>query len=311
MRIDYIAFDSLGVKSSCVAIKTNDVRIVIDPGIAMETNSFPLPLSEKLILDRRYKKAIAMACKKADIIVITHYHYDHHIPKADLYKGKRLLIKDPIRNINKSQRERAAYFLNLVKKIKREIEIADGKRFKFGKTEIKFSKALWHGVEKTPLGKVIMVKVKEGNESVLYSSDIDGPYIPDYVELMAKENPSVLILDGHPTYLLGFLASFSLLKKVLQNTIALLRKTNCRYYILDHHLLRDYRYRELYYEVYREAKRLGKQVLTAAEALGKEPKVIEGYHRYGPTRWRNWEPLSFNRLDQIIAHAKARAAPSK
>jgi len=307
MEISFIAFDSFGVKSSCIQLKTKDCCITIDPGIAFETNSFPLTLTEKAVLDLKYRRAIKKACKESDIIVITHYHYDHHIPEASLYKNKILLIKDPEKNINRSQKARALYFLSIVKN-NVEIKITDSQTFKFGKTIIKFSKPLWHGVRGTKLGKVLMVTVEEKRKSrirkVLYSSDIDGPYIREYADLIIKENPDILILDGHPTYLLGYLASFALLKKVLLNTIKILEKTNCKLYILDHHLLRDYRYKELYYEVYKRASQLGKRVMTAAEFLGKEPAVIAGYKKHGPTKWKNWQSLTFEQLNKIIAHAE-------
>ena len=308
MKIEFVAFDSFGVKSSCTFIETADCKITIDPGIAMETDSFPLPFKEKLKLDFFYRNRIKKFCKSSDIVIVTHYHYDHHIPKAELYKDKLLFIKDPNKNINKSQRERASYFLKLVKN-KAKIEIADNKSFVFGKTKIKFSKPLWHGTLGTKLGKVIAVTVEDKKERLFFSSDVDGPYIKSYVDLIVKANPTILILDGHPTYLLGYLASFALLKKVLLNTIEIIRKTNCKLYIIDHHLLRDYRYREIYYEVYKEAKKLKKKVMTASEFLNMKPKVLEAYERYGPTRWKRWQPLTFELLDKMIN--KARKAGKK
>jgi len=301
MEIDYVAFDSFGVKSSCTFIKTKNVNICIDPGIAIETDSFPLSFTKRLWLVQKYKRRIYQYCKKADVIVITHYHYDHHIPKADLYKNKTLLIKDPEKNINKSQKERANYFLSLVEKNK--IEMADGKEFKYGSTKIKFSKPLWHGMEGTKLGKVIMVVVEEYGKKFVYSSDIDGPYIKKYAKIIANENPHVLVLDGFPSYLLGFLASIKNLRRSIKNTIYILENTKSKI-ILDHHLLRDYRFREIYYEVFRKAKELGRKINTAAEELGKEPEVITAYKRNGPTRWKKWRKFTFSYLNKAIKNLK-------
>jgi len=301
MEVKYVAFDSFGVKSSCVFVETKDVRVCIDPGIAGETGSFPLPRYEKLALKMKYKGRIKKACKDADIIIITHYHYDHHIPQSELYRGKHLLIKDPLNNINASQMKRASYFLKIVKP--KKIEVADNKKFKFGSTIIEFSPPLWHGVEGTNLGKVIMVSIKDNDSKLLHSSDIDGPYINSYAKLIAKQDPSLLILDGFPSYLLGFLASFENLKKVIENTLYIITHTESKV-ILDHHLLRDYRYREIYYEVYKKAKELGRKVHTAAEELGEKAKVIEGYERFGPTRWKEWQNFTFDYLHRLIEHAK-------
>lgn len=308
MKVDYIAFDSFGIKSSCILIETADVKICVDPGIAIETGSFPLSLTKRLALEVKYKRKIKKACKQADVIAISHYHYDHHIPETSLYKNKHLLIKDPKKNINKSQKERASEFLSLVKDKAKKIEIADGKQFIFGKTKIKFSKPLWHGIKGTNLGKVIMVTVEDKNKNekikkILYSSDIDGPYIKNYSKAIVKESPDLIILDGFPSYLLGYLASLANLRKVIKNTIYIIKNSKAKI-ILDHHLLRDYRYREIYYEVYKKAKELGSEVHTAAEELGKKPAVIEAYKKNGPTRWRSWQAFSFDYLERAIKHAK-------
>ena len=69
-------------------------------------------------------------------------------------------------------------------------------------------------------------------------------------------------------------------------------------------MVRDYRYKEIYYEVYKRAGELKKKVLTAAELLGEKPMVLVGYEKYGPTRWKNWQNLTFKKLGQMIAHAK-------
>ncbi len=315
MKITPIAFDSLGVKSSCVQIKTNDITITIDPGIAAEVKSFPLPGRERFALVSRYDEKIRRACSKSAVVVITHYHYDHFIDEKDrrLYGNKILLIKHPMKKINHSQKGRAASFLQKAKEIAKEIHFADGKEFSFGKTKIKFSKPLWHGIKGTNLGYVLLVIVSDSREKLVFSSDLNGIYIPSYVDLIAREHPDVIILDGAPSYLLGYIMSLENLKRCVKNTIKLLQKTRCKLCILDHHLLRDYRYRELYYEAYRFAKEKKKMVLTAAELLGKKPAVLQGYEKNGPTRWQHWENYTFKKLDAMIKHAKkvARIAERK
>ena len=303
MKIEFVAFDSLGVKSMCTQVKIGNISILIDPGVAIETDSFPLPLIKRIFLKEKYKRRIRNFCKNSDIIIITHYHWDHHIPEGSIYKGKVLLIKDPKKNINKSQAGRANYFLKLIKNKAKKIEIADGKHFKFDNIKIKFSKALWHGARRTKLGKVLMVSIIE-EKKILYTSDLDGPYLEEYADMIIKENPDILILDAFPSYLLGFIASYKNLKKAIKNTIKILENTNCELYIMDHHLLRDYRYREIYYEVYKKAEELGKNVKTASEEIGKEPMVIKAYKKYGPTRWKKWDKLTFKKIDEMIKHAK-------
>ncbi len=91
-------------------------------------------------------EAIKKYAKKADILIITHYHYDHHNPEyPEMYKGKVVFVKHPTENINKSQKHRAAYFLEKIKGLPKQLEFSDGKEFKFGKTRIAFSKGTFHG----------------------------------------------------------------------------------------------------------------------------------------------------------------------
>jgi hypothetical protein len=302
MKITPVAFDSFGVKSSCIRVETPDAAITIDPGIAAETNSFPLPAAERLALVGRFGGKIRAACGASNIIVVTHYHYDHFIDSGDkqLYGGKTLLVKHPEKRINASQRRRAASWLPKAKKIAKEIHFADGKEFHFGKTRIRFSKPLWHGLRGTSLGYVLMATVDDGKEKLVYSSDIDGPYIEQQADLIIKEKPTYLILDGPVLYLLGFILSYKNLLKIIKNLIKIIKNIKPKYVILDHHALRDYRYRELLTPVFEQAKRSGVKILTAAELLGKEPKVLEGYRKNGPTRWKEWERLSIRQLEKTV-----------
>ena len=309
MEIKFVAFDSLGVKSSCTQVRTKDVTITIDPGIADEVDSFPLPRGQRCDLAGKYDEKIRQACAQSDIVIITHYHYDHFIDEEDkrLYGGKILLLKHPTEKINHSQAGRAASFLPKAKKIANEIHFADGKEFRFGGTIVRFSKPQWHGHQGTRLGYVLMASVIEGKEKLLYTSDLNGVYLREQADFIIKEKPSYLILDGFPSYLLGYVASFKNFKKAIENTVRIIEHTKCKWYVIDHHLLRDYRYRELYWEVYKKAKKLGKRVCTAAEMAGKKPAVLQGYEKNGPTRWREWEDFSFQKMDKLIAGAKEKA----
>ena len=295
-KIYNVAFDSFGVKSSCVQVKTSNVTITIDPGIAIETDSFPLSLRERSWLVAKYLAKIRASSRNSDIIIITHYHYDHHLPDKDLiYKNKTLLVKHPTKNINNSQKERAEYFLSNNKKLAKKVEFADSKEFRFGNTLIKFSKPLWHGTRNSKLGKVLSVSIedKKSKKKLLYSSDVDGPILNDFVKIAVEEQPDKIFLDGFPTYLLGFIASYKNLIKSIKNTIKILENTDADI-ILDHHLLRDYRYRELYWPAYKRARELKRRLLSAAEEEGREPAVISAFKKNGPTRWKNWKKMSID-----------------
>ncbi|MFO7872490.1 MAG: MBL fold metallo-hydrolase [Candidatus Undinarchaeales archaeon] len=302
MEIKYVAFDSLGVKSSCVFVETEDIKICIDPGVAIETGSFPLPEEVREEKVAEYKEKIAEACKKADIIIISHYHYDHHLVIPEWYEGKTLLVKDPENKINKSQRKRSSKLLDKINA--KEIKIADSEKFKFGKTEIKFSKPLAHGLKGTKLGYVLMTKISEGEYKMLHTSDLDGPSEEEHADIIIKENPSLLILDGAPTYLLGFIHSYYNLCRAVLNLRRIIRESDIEKIILDHHALRDYRYKDFYYLAFQEAEKQGVELQSAAEEIGLEPAVIEGYKKYGSTKWKNWRKLTEEKMKKILKNAK-------
>ena len=113
--IEPVWFDSLGAKSSCTLVKTPDVRILIDPGIAAMQPSFPASDAKKREWCEEGRKAIERASKEADIIVISHYHYDHYFPTdLSIYKDKILFAKNPNEYINDSQRARATSFYSSI-----------------------------------------------------------------------------------------------------------------------------------------------------------------------------------------------------
>ena len=94
MKILPIAFDSLGVRSMATYIETKDIRIFIDPGVSVSPDRFSLP-PHKLELDRHREKweAIKRWVGMSDMIIITHYHYDHHNPdEPTIYYNKDVFL---------------------------------------------------------------------------------------------------------------------------------------------------------------------------------------------------------------------------
>ncbi len=340
-----IYFDSLGAKSFCTLVKTPEIKILIDPGIAVMHSSFPAPLEKKIYWLEKGREKILKASKEADVIVISHYHYDHFFPNnLEIYRGKKLFVKNPNEYINYSQRKRAEEFFEKIcqtfgkaklsevmgkKKAKNypnpldnlplarkknfrtyqkrreellgkgvkwfnkltkswtswpeipelnfpelKVKFPEGKELKFGKTKLKFSQSLFHGIEFSRLGWIFSIIVEYKKEKLIYSSDLCGPIIEDYAEWLINENPTTLILDGPPTYLLPYLLNFINFKRVIRNLCKIVKKIDAKVIILDHHLPRDKRYTKRLEEVYSTAKKSKKKVITAAEFLGKKPVVL-------------------------------------
>jgi len=123
IEVRLLFFDSLGAKCSSVLVKTPDVSILVDPGAAGLQPGFPLSSEEKASLREKAYERILRYGSSSDVVIITHYHYDHHLhpsrlgEMAKLFKGKTLLLKDPNQWINKSQRKRAFDFLSKIHRI--------------------------------------------------------------------------------------------------------------------------------------------------------------------------------------------------
>jgi len=117
-RLHIVWCDSLGAKSFSFAIETRKGYILIDPGAAALQPSYPLDPDTKRELRRRAVREIEKYARRSKIVIITHYHYDHHILPSDkdlghnIYMGKKLFVKNPNIYINKSQWKRARLFLS-------------------------------------------------------------------------------------------------------------------------------------------------------------------------------------------------------
>ncbi len=119
LGIELLWFDSLGAKCSSIAIATSRGLVVIDPGVAEMQPSYPLPAHEKQRLRAEALNRIENYVSRASILIVTHYHYDHHVLPSDpmlsnkkLFQGKTLYLKNPNTYINESQWKRARLFIS-------------------------------------------------------------------------------------------------------------------------------------------------------------------------------------------------------
>lgn len=277
MEILPVAFDSLGTRSMACLVNTKDKKIFIDPGVSLAPVRYGLqPHSTELEKLKEHWEKIVEIARDVDILIVTHYHYDHHNPwnNLEIYEKKIVLIKHPTQNINFSQKQRASFFLEKIKDLPESLEYADGKEFKFGKTKIVFSKPVFHGTN-PKLGWVVEVLIKEGKENFIFTSDVEGPAIEDQVEFILENKPDFLIVDGPITYMLGYRYSHENFQASIQNLIRILEEVPLKALILDHHLLRDLNYKEKILPVLKAGEERKTNVLTAAEFLGKPVEMLE------------------------------------
>ena len=364
-------FDSMGAKSSCTLVETPDTKVLIDPGIAVMQPSFPASDTQKSEWEKKGRKAIKKAASKADVLTISHYHYDHYMPEdIEIYRGKLVLAKNPNEYINDSQRKRAEHFyaklfrkygkiylekfldfknerkgngsisqftdkanargLELVEKkgkypnpmknlplssnmkfgdyddrrkelLKKgyksfgrrvenwkekpaipeakfnqlELRFADGKSFSFGKTKIRITDALFHGIEFSRVGWAFSTVIEHGKKKLLHSSDLSGPIVEDYAKWIIDENPDILVMDGPMTYMYGYLLNKTNLKRALDNMVKIVKETDTETIIYDHHLTREKNFKKHTKRVRKAARETGKEILTAAEYLGQKTKILE------------------------------------
>lgn len=308
--------------------------------------SFPASVAKKIYWREQARREIKKASKEAEVIIISHYHYDHFTDfDKGLYENKLVLTKNPNEYINESQRKRAESFfgnickafggvelehLTKTKKEKKypdpldnlplakskdfgdynkrrhellekgrkwfydrvkswnknkeipelkfdkiEVKFPEQKKFKFGKTTLRFTRPMFHGIEYARVGWVFVTVVEYGDEKFIHTSDLEGPAIEDQVEWLIQENPDVLIVDGPSTYLVPYMLNLINLRRAIVNLCQIIKETETELIILDHHLLRERRYKKRLEKVYELAEKQNRRVISCAEYLGKIPKVLE------------------------------------
>ena len=275
MKIIPIASDSLGVRSMATYVETKDCKILIDPSAALGPKRYGLPpVQQELEALFNTKLKISELAEKCKILVISHYHYDHYDPNEIFYKGKKVFAKDIEKDINKSQKGRGTDFKKIVGNIC-DLEYCDDSKHRIGNTKIVFSPPFFHGPENVRLGYVVMTTIDDGEKRIIHSSDVQGPVTKSAKEYIIDQKPDLLIMDGPPTIFLGWKFSKQSLQDASDNLVEIIKTLECQV-ILDHHLLRDLKYLDIFSEPYRIGK---EKVKTFAEYLGKENNTLEAHRK--------------------------------
>jgi len=286
-----LAFESLGVRSMCTLVETNDVKVLVDPGLSVAPRFSLMPHPKEYIARSECRRRIRESALKADVVTISHYHYDHHTPNyvdtmwcgsspeeaRSIYAGKLVLAKDTKSHVNMSQRRRGWLFQKISSKFIDRLETADGKTFRFNETELRFSQPVFHGEEDSELGWVLMLTVQRGEQKVLHASDVQGPISKVTLEMILSERPDLLIVGGQPLYLQGLKVSAAAVEQGFENLQRIVRSVPIT--ILDHHIIRSEDWREQAGNVFAEAKKHRHRVVTAAEYAKKKNMPLECVRR--------------------------------
>ncbi len=280
MRISFYSGESLGTRGMATLVETRGLRIFIDPGVALGPRRYGLP-PHRLELEAKEEqwRRIVEAASKADVVVVTHYHYDHHNPwssVAEVYGDKDVYIKDYQNNINPSQIRRSRFFLHRLEEEgvdTSRVRVADDTTVEYGGVRIVFSPPFYHG-DSPRLGYVVMVLVDDGDRRLLYTSDVEGPMYDEPLRYILSTEADTVVLDGPPTYLTSY--DESVIGAALRNVSLILRQEWLETLILEHHFLRDKRYGE-YLSMINGYGEYGYKIMCFAEYMGWEPRFLEMY----------------------------------
>jgi predicted metallo-beta-lactamase superfamily hydrolase len=275
MNIKPLAFESMGTRGMATSVVTKDCIVLIDPGVNLASQRFGLPPHPMEVERKRDHWAkIKDYAEHSDIIILTHYHFDHFNPEEPgLFKGKTVILKDPGNKLNRTQKARSDAFLKKLKGLPRELLFADGQEYTFGETVIRFSPPVPHGPN-SKLGTVVQVCVRE-DDIFLHTSDVQGPVTAEQVRFILDQDPEILLCDGPVTYMLGRKYSPESLRRATGYLVEILEKTRVQKLILDHHLLREMKWKGRLGGVFSKAGERGVEVLTAAEFAGMENDLLE------------------------------------
>jgi len=311
-----LAFESLGVRSMCTLVRTRDVTILLDAGVALgpRFRLMPHPLEYRALNNARER--ITAAAAGAKIVTISHYHNDHHTPNfvdpvwlasspevsEKTYKGKTVLVKDYRKKINTAQRRRGWMFKQATEKWAEKMETADGQTFQYGETTVRFPPPVPHGEEESGLGWVLLCTVERSGDKFVFAPDIQGPIDPGTVKVILDERPSTLVMGGPPTYLKGFKIGEDFFQTALRNMEKLASEVETL--VIDHHLLRDEGWYDFLEPVRKTSQKNGHELLTAAGLLKEEPRPLEcrrkelyEQEKPGP-EFLKWAKLSREKLNE-------------
>jgi len=302
--------ESLGVRSTSTYVETPDIKVLIDPGAALAPRDGLLPHPSEYKALGEAKKKISYYAEKSDIIVISHYHYDHFSPffnmldtkwtwcdkkvAEEVYSNKTVYLKDFESFINYSQKRRGWFFEKLLKKVAKTICKADGKNFYYGGTTIQFSEPLYHGEEGSKLGYVLATIFRSRDLTFMHTSDVQGPISTKTLDFILKERPDIIVIGGPPTYLSN--VNRENIEQAKKNLSRLVEETKLM--ILDHHLLRDLKTLDFVRELNKKAKKFGNKVQTFAEYQEKPDLLLEAqrkelYQKKRPSEeFMRWTKLS-------------------
>jgi len=276
VEVQILGTESLGVRGLSCVVYTKSRKIVIDPGVALGyLRHGLLPHPFQVAVGNEVRRQILKALEDCTDIVLSHFHGDH-IPlvNANPYQlSARLVVSffqkarlwsKGIDDVSPSMAKRA---YNLSKVLGRKFPCSEGRTSK----PFRFSRSMPHGEAKGHLGRLMMTRVEECEETFVHASDIQLLEISPIEQILAWR-PDVVLVSGPPLYLRHISSRKS--KKARENALILAKEVPVL--ILDHHLLRNeggYRFLEDL------SARAGHKVFCAADYMGRRRLPLEAWRK--------------------------------
>ena len=288
IRVIPIASESLGVRSLCTFVEAKGYKILLDPGAALGVRRRLMPHKREFEALLEAKKKIIDYASKADYIFISHYHHDHYSPfyadymfRSDeeiasmIYENAEKVFAKSLEDLNKNQLSRAK---DLRKHLEGKIEPADNRVVKISDDLVlEFSPPLRHGEPGTKLGKVVAVRIINGEDVIVFAPDVQGPVDEEAMRWILKKKPRLIIVGGPATYLKGHRVKSKAVDKAIENVRELAKRVDT--IIIDHHIVRDPKRREKLSKAFEEAEKRKHKILTFAQYLGVEERPLEAMRK--------------------------------
>lgn len=292
MEVELLAAESLGVRSFATKVTFDDAELLIDPGTGLKQRTpefLPHPVEYEALQSAASR--IDEAAVTADAVVVTHYHHDHYVPLEEDYRWKwstpkrsrevfanaRVFAKNLSQNINDHQADRGRELRHVFDGVAADLEWGDGHEpVTLGGLTIRFSPAVPHGRGGGDYGWVFMVAVEGPNETIVYTSDVQGPIEADTTAWILAQEPDLVLVDGPPLYLPSHEFTPSDCAAARNN---LLRLAEVADLVIDHHSCRAWGKSDFFEPIEAAAVDTGHTVDSVASYRGEPRLWLEAFQR--------------------------------
>lgn len=291
----------MGVRSLSIMVELERLNLLIDAGAALGPRSGLPPHPLEYVELKRAKERIRNAAKTADVIFVSHYHYDHYTPAwpemewkwtwsgyeeaKKIYDGKHVWAKNITSLINKSQMLRAMRFVRDLRGMVKGFTSFNEGKMVLKDVEFRF-KAFKHGTSDSRLGYVLSLYIEE-DTSLLYMSDVQGPGTLEALAYIKGLMPNFCIISGPPIYLSDLKIPEEEVGRGIKNLIITTRYV--KNLLVDHHMLRSEESLKMLDLLKKEARKYANSVYTFAEFLGINNNLLEArrkelYRKHPPSQ---------------------------